>query len=315
MIVLAILVTMAAIAWPKITRRLQQIGPQEAAIDIKARLNEARERAILDGEPWVFRIERGTGNYEFGPVSALRAQEEAEVQGVASGGGSLNTVGESTFAVAATTQATPTLGQTASPGTATGIDAATVVNPTERILREQLPPGLVFDDGVAHSTQDPNVVRVAGSPNQFPNSQVNAIGQPLPGQPQVGLPVQPQLGQPIGAVPLVNPAIGGLAQPGLPAVAPVTGWKYVVIFQPDGRATESEIRLKDVVTEAKIRLRVRRLTGGVTIDRVEYKKPIDAQTLVPGQPVGEVPMPLAPNAASTLDHSAPPQTQPAGGLR
>gem|GEM_PF-4748950 len=96
----------------------------------------------------------------------------------------------------------------------------------------ELPTGMVFDDGWAHSTQDVNQLKV--EPNQLSRLQTPALS----------------------AVPVVT-----------------SNWKYVVIFQPDGRATEAEMRLKDQASEAKIRLAIRGLTGGVTIDGVERKRP------------------------------------------
>lgn len=306
MIVLAILVTMTAIAWPKITRRLQQIGPREAAITIKAQLADARERAILDGEPWVFRIERASDKYEYGPVSALRAQEQVEFQGaLASGpaGASAN----SSFAVDALPSSANALGQAPVPTVTAERQLSGAADPSERIRRENLPAGLVFDDGVAHSTQEANAVRIPGIQNQLPNSQLSSLTQPA----QAGQAGLPQLTPSSGVVPQGDPAFAQPSQLSIPT-AP-TGWKYVVVFQPDGRATESEIRLKDVATEATIRLRVRRLTGGVTIDKVEYRKPIDTQ-LLPGQ-AEQVPLPVDPNSRSPLDSVVPPQAQPMGGLQ
>ena len=46
-----------------------------------------------------------------------------------------------------------------------------------------------------------------------------------------------------------------------------------MVFQPDGRATESELRLKEQGSGSKIRLRIRGFTGGVTIDPVERHRP------------------------------------------
>jgi len=52
MIVLVILVGVMAVAWPRITGQIQLVAPREAALQVKSDLAEARERAVISGEPW-----------------------------------------------------------------------------------------------------------------------------------------------------------------------------------------------------------------------------------------------------------------------
>jgi hypothetical protein len=80
---------------------------------------------------------------------------------------------------------------------------------------------------------------------------------------------------------------------------PTAQWKMVVIYQPDGRATESEIRLREEVTENKLRLRIRGFTGGVSIDGLERKPPANPQQLDAQQPDG----------TPTVETSRTPQSQ------
>lgn len=76
MIVLAILGAMMAIAWPRISRRMQLLGPREAALQLKADLAQAREQAIITGTPWLMRVRPGKSNYEFGTLAGM-AQSSA----------------------------------------------------------------------------------------------------------------------------------------------------------------------------------------------------------------------------------------------
>ena len=246
MIVLVILVVVTAFAWPRITGQMQLIGPREAALQLRADLAEARELAVRSGEAWTIRIERGTGSYEIGPVAEFR-EREALSSPRADGGRS--------------SDAEMLIGRAVKPaierddGLRSGLAAPAVLTSIELL---ELPVGMVFEDGVAHSTREANQIR-AVDPNQPSPVQPNLV-QPNPSQPS---PHQPSNGMlnPLGANHLVPTPL-----------ASADTWKYVCIFQPDGRATESEFRLKEQTSEAKIRLRIRGLTGGVTIDGVERKR-------------------------------------------
>ena len=274
MIVLAILVTVMAVAWPRITGQLQTIGPREAALQLKGDLEEAREQAVLTGEAWAVRIERGQARYEIGPVAEFRSRQQSSlgVQGLRS----------SVEAQLGLTEASlPTTGG----GSLSG--STLTATPVGRIEPIDLPIGMIFDDGVAHSTQDVNAVRVdpnganavATAPSTVPNA---ALFNPGTGVVPANLPVDPNA-MPAMVDPMNAP----------PATSQDT-WKYVVVFQPDGRATESEVRLKEQLSESKIRLRVRGFTGAVTIDAVERKQKLlpqemglEGETLFEGDAQGD----------------------------
>ena len=275
MIVLAILVTIATIAWPRVARQLQLIGPRESAIELKSVMQEAREEAMRTGEPWVLRIERGSAKYEYGPTAAFRAREEKEFSGAPN---SATDVFESLGLDATSTDASSTpIDASPDPQQAIGGRRDSALRPTSRdeeIRSQELPPGMVFDDGFAHSTQEVNSVRSTAAVPQQPqvnpllnNHQTNNLTANIPQSQQ--FPANPLAPAPLNTPPL-NPLQAITA-------VPPNNWKYAVIFQPDGRSTESEVRIKESATEAKIRLRVRRITGGITIDKVERKK---AQTVI-----------------------------------
>ncbi len=69
-IVLAILTSLLALAWPHVHRRLRRSLPREAALQLKADLAEAREEAVRSGEPWVCRYQPGTGHYQIAPADS-----------------------------------------------------------------------------------------------------------------------------------------------------------------------------------------------------------------------------------------------------
>ena len=72
-IVLAILTSLMALAWPNVQRRLQRSLPREAALQIKAELADAREQAIRSGEAWACRYQPGTSYYQIASLASLAA--------------------------------------------------------------------------------------------------------------------------------------------------------------------------------------------------------------------------------------------------
>jgi prepilin-type N-terminal cleavage/methylation domain-containing protein len=223
MIVLAILVSVMAVAWPSIARRMQLIGPREAALQLKADLAEARERAIHSGEAWALRIEQGAANYEFGPVQRFRDEllrQSIMPSGVP--GGTVETLPWSA----------PQISQPITGATEVGGTSNLEVTESSSMRTNVLPHGIVFDDGFAHRVSDANIVKAPAPPalatptNDF---------EPLAAPPQEA------------------------------------HWKFAAVFQPNGRATEAEIRLQELSSENTIRLRIRRLTGGVSIDKLQRK--------------------------------------------
>lgn len=236
MIVLVVVVTIAAVAWPRITGQMQLVGPRESALQVSADLARAREEAIRSGVPWGLRILKGTGVYEMGPVDQFRARED-----------SLSTQGSlGTSAVQVGPSVTT---QTEQPVVAGSRGLPFVWQTIESL---ELLPGMVFDDGFAHASRDANLVR-------------GAVGAAATVQPVIATPEDRDLA--------VNAIPGGTDESMESIPGHVTrDWKYVVIFQPDGRATESELRLKEQGSGSTIRLRIRGFTGGVTIDPVERRR-------------------------------------------
>ena len=235
MIVLAILVTVTAVAWPSIARRIKLIGPREAALQVKADLAEARDAAMRTGEAWALRIERGTANYQFGPVSTFR---DELLRPVLQGIGVTPGIAESHVWNSAEGRQPDAVDPPIADNSNSPAEQCST--PRSEIQSNVLPPGIVFDDGFAHRVSEANTARVS--------AQVNSIPSPNNIRPQ---------------------NISAVEQ----------RWRFAVVFQPDGRATESEIRLKEQSTEYTIRLRIRRFTGGVSIDKVQRKPKVVAPTV------------------------------------
>lgn len=274
MIVLVILVAVMSVAWPRITGQIQLVAPREAAIQLKSDLSEAREQAVVNGEPWAMRIERFSGNYEFGPVTEFSARDDSSMAssalGVDVGSQLLQQIETSTTAYSSASTTASRSGNNAvtgspdSPYPTDGSFSSPFGQPASAIEQRELPVGMIFDDGWAHSTRDVNQFRL-------PDSAQNQTVLPPPAPVAInttGAAGNVQTNQPTDAA----------GAPILPS--PSTEWKYVTIFQPDGRATEAEIRLKDQGSQALIRLRIRGFTGGVTIDAVERKKKLPADLVL-----------------------------------
>ena len=229
MIVLVILTIFMSIAWPRITGQIQLVAPREAALQLKSDLSEAREQAVISGEPWALRIRRGKPDYEIGPVSEFKKQQNSlsltaplagveailQQQPTQQPGTTTSSLNVSSHNESPVNESSST-GQLSNPPTSMSV-------PTERSLVEslELPDGMVFDDGFAHSTQDVNQLR-------FPGSQQGTNPTPLtPTLPESQtLPPTSTQSAVLGTNPVVTqPAVSN------------NNWKYVVIFQPDGRAT------------------------------------------------------------------------------
>ncbi|MDP6554310.1 MAG: prepilin-type N-terminal cleavage/methylation domain-containing protein [Pirellulaceae bacterium] len=91
-IVMAILASVAAIAWPRMRPLLRRSSHRDAALQLKADLAEARQRAVRTGEVLELRVYPGTGRYEIGSAidrpanlpdgaaqGSVLAQQEAEL--------------------------------------------------------------------------------------------------------------------------------------------------------------------------------------------------------------------------------------------
>lgn len=289
MIVMAILVAVALVAWPRIIPRLQLVGPRDAALQLRRDLDEAREQAVLSAEPWIVRIQRGTPNYEMGPVTAFREREELSRSGVSSSNGDHRdlSAGMTSVPLARADGRRPT-----SPPQMERTTETSVLD--ERIRARTLPVGMVFQDGFADQTRDVIEVRDAA----FWARQAQAARQQPP---SAGL--QDQSAQQLSTF-----------DPEVQTSASSPEWKYAVIYQADGRATDSEISLRDEMTQKLIRLRVRGFTGGVTIGKVEPPRLAEQpateqqQALQDSRPSMAVP---APNLQNTESRERNPQSSSA----
>jgi prepilin-type N-terminal cleavage/methylation domain-containing protein len=182
-IVMAILASVAAIAWPRVRPLLRRSSHRDAALQLKADLADARQQAVLTGEVLELRVYPGTGHYS---------------------------IGESSLEHPA-----PVLRQEA---TATDDD-------------EQATPARELPDGVI-----------------FPRNEM--LGRDS--QPAGSLRSQTTEGARFD-LPMTLASDGALAAQ----------------FYPDGRVTEAEIELLWPETNESLAVRLRGLTGGVTIGSAE----------------------------------------------
>lgn len=258
MIVLSILSVITVMAWPRITGRLQQIAAREAAMQLRSDLAEAREAAIRSGEPWALRARLGGGAYEIGPALAFRAHDgttSADSASMLSGADTLQALRGATNKLP-TEPLQPTIENASTP-----LEPAGATSPLDEqaIRAKELPPDIVFEPNHAHQHERTELT-------------------PFPGQqpPSTATPAATLFAEQIAterAPPSGTPLVMNESQPtGLDRA--VANWSYLVVFQPDGRGSDAELRLRDTATQHQIRLTVRRLTGAVKISDVERPLPL-----------------------------------------
>jgi len=80
LLVLAMLASLLAIAWPRMNRMIGRVSRGAAAQRLMQDLLDARESAIRSGEPYVLLIEPGTGHYRTVPQSAADAFADPETR-------------------------------------------------------------------------------------------------------------------------------------------------------------------------------------------------------------------------------------------
>jgi prepilin-type N-terminal cleavage/methylation domain-containing protein len=67
MLVMVILVTLAAVAYPTLSAMYGDVRVKAAADQVRASWTEARAKAIEDGRPYRFSVEPGTGKFRVAP--------------------------------------------------------------------------------------------------------------------------------------------------------------------------------------------------------------------------------------------------------
>ena len=182
-IVLTILASLSAIAWPRVGLALRRSQQREAALQLKSEFSEARERAIREGAVWVFRYCPGTSQYLF-----HRLQNHTR----------------------------PTMPASVEQTLLSDIE---LTEPPR-----QLPNELVFRPPTASARQGSAAVPW----------KVAEVGEPT-----------------------------------------TSNWVFGAEFLPDGRATETVVELLQRDTRRSIQLRLRGLTGGVTISSEQRATKVD----------------------------------------
>src|SRR5215212_4326353 len=67
LLVVAILIALAAVAYPTLSAMYGDVKVKAAADDVRAAWTEARAHAIEDGRPYRFAVEPGTGKFKVAP--------------------------------------------------------------------------------------------------------------------------------------------------------------------------------------------------------------------------------------------------------
>jgi prepilin-type N-terminal cleavage/methylation domain-containing protein len=70
LLVVAILIALAAIAYPTLAAMYGDVRVKAAADEVRAAWTEARARAIEDGRPYRFAVQPGTGHFRVAPDAA-----------------------------------------------------------------------------------------------------------------------------------------------------------------------------------------------------------------------------------------------------
>ena len=190
-IVMGILASLTAIAWPRVRPMMRRSSLREAALQLKADFAEAREQAVLRGKVWEFRLHSGTSHYTIRPQGAV------------------------------TTPASSSVNQLAAFDD--GLPASQPVIQDQAASARELPDGAIFPSQPASSDQ-------AQRTNSWKSETIEVDDLLVPS---------------------------------------ISGGVLAAQFFPDGRVTEAVIELKQRETRESIALRLRGLTGGVTIGSVE----------------------------------------------
>ncbi len=195
-IVLAILTSLGAIAWPRVRPMLRSAPHRRAALQLKVEFAEAREQAVRRGQVWEFRFFPGTGRYALGPP---QAQDSALLPAASS---------QLTSSRLADSAASPA--------------GREVHNPAR-----ELPEGVIFPRG------EPD----------YDSPERSGLAEPEPEDLNL-------------------------------ALAPIVEEVIAAKFFPDGRATETLVELVSPGTRQSLVLRLRGLTGAVTIGAPQQLPPL-----------------------------------------
>jgi type II secretory pathway pseudopilin PulG len=132
LIVLAVMVGIVGIVFPRLTRPLAESEVQRAAADFRDHLVDCRQTAVLSGRPLVLSLKRGTGNYLWGEWDAVLAE-----------GTGLNLVDDGLAGESLANEASAMTDD----GSVTGSDRDRwSVSPSDLKVRQlSLPPGMVFE--------------------------------------------------------------------------------------------------------------------------------------------------------------------------
>ncbi len=249
MIVLAILTSLVALAWPHVHRRLQRSLPREAALQLKADLAEAREEAVRRGEPWVCRYQPGTGHYQIAPADSYTRPPASAAAIHQSDTSFVGASGPSTAEI--TGPGRTSEGDVSLDTTSTVVDQDVIqVNHTPQSsgsIRE-LPLGVAFQ-------QTAPVPMLLAGPGSM-GGQDSRSGTAARSQTVLDSSIVEETRQ--------DSSIDGA-----PHDESESAWVSAVVFQPDGRATDTEISLLARETSSTIRVRIRGLTGGTKIGKVK----------------------------------------------
>jgi prepilin-type N-terminal cleavage/methylation domain-containing protein len=192
-IVMAILASLTAIAWPRVRPMMRRSSLREAALQLKADFAEAREQAVLRGKVWEFRLHSGTSHYTIRPQGPVTAPASSSVNQLAAFDDRLPS-------------------------------SQPVIQDQAASARE-LPDGAIFPSQPASSDQ-------AQRTSSWKPETIEREADDL-------------------LVPSLSDGV------------------LAAQFFPDGRVTEAVIELKQRETRESIAVRLRGLTGGVTIGSVE----------------------------------------------
>jgi len=253
LIVLSVMVGIAGIAFPRLTRPLAESEVQRAAADFRDHLVDCRQTAVLSGRPLVLRLERGTGAYLWGEWAAVLAEDAG-----------LNLLDDSLTddPLADDDSATTSGGMVA--GSTPGQSSAAAAN--LRVRRLSLPAGMVFE-AIHEAAETPDSAWSGDGAAGASDAGVSGSGQSLTADDR---------GSPrLGSDSVIDRGRGDpLATGGDPESTPIeSGRRDYLAFLPSGQSRDRVVVFRESASGMRVALELDAITGMTRLVRLPAVAP------------------------------------------
>jgi len=243
MIVLGIMVGVAALTFPRLTRPLAETEAHQAANRLREAITDCRQAAALRGEPLFLRLVAGETRVAWGDWSVLLADESAG--GTDAGGAPASSVQQPAgFAEATSAGESPTTTQQPARQAASGR--------TSPLQRSLVLPHEVVVEAVRWGRASSSASGIAGGEDE-------TAGGAEPAATDAASPSPP---------PPTRAAAGPAG-----AEAPPASGQWYLPFLPSGRTRNCQIILRDTLVGTRLMLELDAVTGMTRLERLTSATP------------------------------------------